>query len=479
MNKQMSWIWLLLVVGWLLVIPPAPAAACEMFLSPSGFAAKVGDTVAFKLERYTTHRQCVLPLEQTRITVTGGGVSNPGVWKKGSPDVLNFTVKFTKAGSALVRVERNCPKVGIMTVEARGTVSPAAAAGQEQTASAPDSAPVKAAEPASPAPTPAPTGEPDSRAAAPVLPAPSVATEKETEPAAGNQEQELPIEVLVPDLPAAAASETSGSEAAAGLLSSRHFQLWLIFIVGGLLLFLTRLSLLRKGFLFLGVVLLGFYLGACPGPVGAVYYLLLGNPLFRDLAIALLALPVLISLLWGRVFCGWSCPLGAVQEFMFGQRWAWRPSAAVDRGLKLIKYPLLLGLAYHLWRSGENLWGRYEPFRVLFNFDWQWLGVLLLAVTLAAAIVLERPFCRYVCPLGAILSLTSGPAWQRIEAADEKCKGCRQCGQGICPMGAITLSGSAAAANRPRVDNRECIRCLRCVEQCRFKALYVGRRGGK
>ncbi|MEN6351269.1 MAG: hypothetical protein ABFD08_17980 [Syntrophomonas sp.] len=106
----------------LLLMLPAQALACNLVLKPSTITAKSGESTTFRLERYKTHKVCVTPLEDTKIIVTGGELIDPGKWVEGNPDVLNFTVKFTSAGDAVVRVERYCTKVGLMHVEAYGTV---------------------------------------------------------------------------------------------------------------------------------------------------------------------------------------------------------------------------------------------------------------------------------------------------------------------------------------------------------------------
>ena len=94
------------------------AFACAMDLIPSTANAKVGDTVGFRLERAAIHRSCVLPLEQTTIRISGGELVDPGAWRKGKVDVLEFSVKFTQPGAATVKIERDCPKAGMQTTQA-------------------------------------------------------------------------------------------------------------------------------------------------------------------------------------------------------------------------------------------------------------------------------------------------------------------------------------------------------------------------
>ncbi|MGB9681693.1 MAG: hypothetical protein ACP5RW_02650 [bacterium] len=98
--------------------------ACEMKLTPDKFNVKVGEKVAFTLERIQVHRNCVLPLEETKIEIKGGKVVDPGKWtKKDGIDILKFTVQFTTPGEASVTIIRDCPKEGLQTVTVKGTVS--------------------------------------------------------------------------------------------------------------------------------------------------------------------------------------------------------------------------------------------------------------------------------------------------------------------------------------------------------------------
>lgn len=113
----------LTIMGLLITYFNLVAFACELKLTPNQFKAKVGEKITFTLERIQTHRNCVLPLEETKIEVKGGKVVDPGKWtKKDNVDILKFTVQFTTPGEAIVTVIRDCPKEGITKVEVKGTV---------------------------------------------------------------------------------------------------------------------------------------------------------------------------------------------------------------------------------------------------------------------------------------------------------------------------------------------------------------------
>lgn len=422
------------------------ALACNMAVTPSSFSVQAGGEVTFRLERLQTHKTCTTPLEDTKITITGGELTDPGVWKKGTPDILIFKVKFTAPGPASVRIERSCTKEGLMAVEARGTVAAAQSA-------------APAENPANQQPASG-KGQQKDGASTPATPDPVPAPASPTTGAAGVDAGQ-PVN-----------GQTFYDNLSSQWFFSPHLQLWYVFFIIGLGIFLFRAKKLRSPLLFLSMIILGFYTGGCPEPVGAVYYILIGSKTMVGIGIVLLAVPVLISLVWGRVFCGWICPLGAVQELIYSQKARLNLPFAVDKALKYLKYVLLAVFLLLSWKASRNVWSEYEPFKVLFNFNGSTVGITITVITLLLAIFIERVFCRYLCPLGAVLSLTSRFAPYRIKAG-KACKSCGACVKGACPVNAISAPGPVSKL--PAVDNHECIKCLRCEDQCKFKAMFLQR----
>ncbi|MGB9860639.1 MAG: 4Fe-4S binding protein, partial [Moorellaceae bacterium] len=349
-----------LLFAFALLWSPGEALACTLNLTPSTFNVAAGETVTFHLERTPTHRQCVLPLEETKILVSGGKLIDPGVWKKGAPDVLDFKVAFEQPGQAVVRVERNCPKSGLIAVEARGTVVAASKSTAPQTtARAPETKPFNTVAP----PATSKSGQDSLPVHPPETTAPPV-TAPETRATGEN--------VHPPETAAPPTEEQNDSSNPWWLTSSINLRLWFAFLTIGLIAYLLKLTRYRKPLLFVSVILLGFYLGGCPEPVGAPFYLLSRNPALFGTALILLALPLALSLIWGRVFCGWVCPLGATQEFIHaGQAWgkgSYRVPAPVDKALKQLKFVVLAVFGYLSWQTSHNAFSNYDPFKVLFNF---------------------------------------------------------------------------------------------------------------
>ena len=169
--------------------------------------------------------------------------------------------------------------------------------------------------------------------------------------------------------------------------------------------------------------------------------------------------------LWGRgFFCGWLCPFGALQEFAHHlgrvlRLPRWEASALWDRRLKRLKYVLLAGMvATVLIRPASiDTVAEVEPFKTAITvfFLREWYFVAYAGLWLILGMVTFKGFCRYVCPLGAVMAiggLLRGRDWiARRAECGSPCQLCRV----RCSYGAIAKSG--------RIDYSECFQCLDCV----------------
>lgn len=184
---------------------------------------------------------------------------------------------------------------------------------------------------------------------------------------------------------------------------------------------------------------------------------------------------ILGFVLWGRgYFCGWLCPFGALQEFAhhlgrFLRLPYYEATALWDSRLKLLKYGVLASLVAIVFIAPNQIdtVAEVEPFKTTITtfFIREWYYVAYAAVILLASMVLFKGFCRYLCPLGAVMAiggLLRGRAWieRRIECGSP-CQLCKvKCGYGaIKPSGAIQYS--------------ECFGCLDCVSIHRDEAQCV------
>lgn len=169
--------------------------------------------------------------------------------------------------------------------------------------------------------------------------------------------------------------------------------------------------------------------------------------------------------LWGRgLFCGWLCPFGALQEFAHHLGRALRlpkvePSALWDARLKLVKYVLLAGLVAVTLISPDHMDKavEVEPFKTAITtyFLREWYYAAYAAFWLVLGTVTFKGFCRYVCPLGALMAIGGmlrGRDWiaRRVECGTP-CQLCRV----KCSYGAIAKTGE--------IQYSECFQCLDCV----------------
>ena len=194
--------------------------------------------------------------------------------------------------------------------------------------------------------------------------------------------------------------------------------------------------------------------------------------------LVLLAVVFLLTALWGRIFCGYLCSFGAMQELI-----GWvskkliprllRIPAGADRILKSVKYAVLALIVVFVWilqlpvDSSLSPWG---VFGMLVSGNLSVMaaavptaGFALLAVILIGSFFAERFFCRYLCPLGALLSLASSHRLFRIRKSESACTNCTLCSRS-CAM-------SVDICESPSVSSMECINCMRCVSACPRAAL--------
>lgn len=227
----------------------------------------------------------------------------------------------------------------------------------------------------------------------------------------------------------------------------------------------------RTSFLMFTLVWLGWIAGAqlsVINPIGWVQALASGaglEMLLNDPLLVVLTIFVLMSFVaWGRgVFCGWLCPFGALQELLAGvARRAKLPQLALShrmhRMLWPAKYLVLIALIAAAFHAPASLGfaAEVEPFKTVISlrFDRAWPFVLYATALLVAGLFIERAFCRFLCPLGALLAIGGKLRLRNpLKRRDECGSPCQLCTQ-RCPIQAIAPSG--------QINMDECFYCLDC-----------------
>ncbi len=223
---------------------------------------------------------------------------------------------------------------------------------------------------------------------------------------------------------------------------------------------------------------LGFYKGgflSVAHITGAIHQgpsIFLGNlPMLM-----LIVFTIVTTIIWGRVFCSSLCPFGAVQDVIarFTPK-AWRfkmPQLFHDNAL-YVKYAILaLIIGTAISGSSISLFQYFEPFGTLFFFSSSMLLWSILILILIASVLVERFYCRYVCPLGAALGIVALVSPLRINRVPQ-CTLCKVC-EHACPTGAI---------RKEKIDFKECVRCDICESKliqkagsCRHSMAEISRR---
>ncbi len=260
---------------------------------------------------------------------------------------------------------------------------------------------------------------------------------------------------------------------------------WTILGLIGLLIIVTMVMLLqhriarsrtghrvvRISILVFTLVWLGWIAGAQLTILTVVSYLSTAinnldwaSVLFDPLMVILMVYVGVTLLLWGRgVFCGWLCPFGAFQELLNTIAKTLRvPQIAVSQtlqqrlwGVKYVAAVIVFGLAAFSLSAATTA-AEVEPFKTAITLTFQRSApyVLYAVALLAIGLFIERFFCRFLCPLGAVLAVAGQfhvLNWlkRRLECGNP----CHICAVS-CPIGAVEDDGT--------INMRECLQCLDC-----------------
>jgi ferredoxin len=245
----------------------------------------------------------------------------------------------------------------------------------------------------------------------------------------------------------------------AGPAAGEYVALGALVLALGLAAYLALVRRSRRGLFLLSLAslaLFGFMRHGCICSIGAIQNvaLALGDPSYAIplTAVGFFVLPLVVALFAGRVFCAAVCPLGAVQELV-----AVRPHRVprwLDEALGLIPY-MYLGAAVVFAATGTAfVVCRYDPLVGFFRLSASLSMLIFGGGVLVVGLFVGRPYCRYLCPYGALLRLISPFSQRHVRIPPEKCIQCRLC-EDVCPYGAIR----APTAAQP-VDRRQSRRTL-------------------
>jgi polyferredoxin len=280
-----------------------------------------------------------------------------------------------------------------------------------------------------------------------------------------------------------------------GYLFSGRLLAFVIIAAIGLVLLLTRWinRWVRIGMMLLAFVLFGMEIvfPMHPSPMCAVTKLFMFKILFGSFIAIFLAMFLAIfvpSLIGRKLFCGWVCPLGALQDLVnkipFKLRWKQFNFAAFNAvRLSLLalffftffmvrSQILALGetvgadTAADAWK-GYSAYSVYDPINFFELLHWQidTLFVIMMIVLIIASLMLYRPFCYSICPIGAITWLLEKIAPARIRVDKDKCTECGTCDEkSPCPTIKPLRLGK-------KLGLPDCTSCGECINTCPENAI--------
>ena len=230
---------------------------------------------------------------------------------------------------------------------------------------------------------------------------------------------------------------------------------------------------------------------SCPGalgscPIGALQSTLSSRE--YKISLYVFGLISLFGVIFGRFICGFLCPFGLIQDLLF--KISFVKKVRKLKGEKFLRGIRFLILAVFViilpmfiiditglgkpWfckyicpvgtlEGGVPLVLMNESLRSAIGFLFKWKVAILIAILLFS-IIIYRPFCRYICPLGAIYGIFNKISFVRYRVDKSKCSKCGLC-QKKCELNIKVYENP---------NSMDCIRCGKCIESCPVKAIKMG-----
>jgi ferredoxin len=175
------------------------------------------------------------------------------------------------------------------------------------------------------------------------------------------------------------------------------------------------------------------------------------------------AVMLFLTVIANKVFCGWICPLGCMQEAVYLISRRPRPVKCSFGISNAVRTSLFSAFILFLFVSQSNVYDFFNPFEI---FHWHFTPHLLISISLvtAASLWMYRPFCQFICPAGLITWLFERMSLFAVRKNGARCTNCKQCIK-TSPCNAI----EGLIANRNVVP--DCFACGACIKACPEDAL--------
>lgn len=230
---------------------------------------------------------------------------------------------------------------------------------------------------------------------------------------------------------------------------------------------------------------------SCPGalgscPIGALQAVI-GSAKYQ-MSLYVSGIIAVFGIIFGRFICGWLCVFGLIQDLLYKIKVPkFTMPEKLDKVLRYLKYVILFVFVIALPMFAVNNQGIAPPYfcqwicpvgtleggiplvlmqeslRSTIGFLFYFKFVILILIV-ALSMFVYRPFCKYICPLGAIYALFNKISIVRLRRDASSCTDCGLCAK-VCDMGVNPVKNC---------DSTECIKCGKCVGECPTKALHIG-----
>ncbi|MBB6480869.1 4Fe-4S binding protein [Spirochaeta isovalerica] len=171
------------------------------------------------------------------------------------------------------------------------------------------------------------------------------------------------------------------------------------------------------------------------------------------------------AILVGPIFCGWICPFGTFQEWLgklgrkiFKKKYNKFIPYKYDKYLRFLRYLVLIWAVVMTAWSGKIIFADFDPYYALFQFwtgEVAVTGFIALFLVVLLSLFVERPFCKYACPYGAVLGLFNFIRIFALRRNADTCISCSAC-DNACPM-------NIPVSRKGKIMNHQCISCFECT----------------
>ena len=251
------------------------------------------------------------------------------------------------------------------------------------------------------------------------------------------------------------------------IFSLKYFLYFLVTISAIILLRMRKVSdLLRITSLLIIFLIFGILINIHPSPLCAftkafTRYQMQG--FIPPPMIIMVGAIILFTILGNKIFCGWICPLGCVQEVIFKMSSFIKKSKFPFIITNSIRFSLLAIFLVFIFSFRINIYNFFNPFE-LFHWTFDVFVLFVISIVILTSLFYYRPFCQFLCPAGLITWPFEHLSLFKICKNTHKCTNFNKC----------LKESPCTAINSIIQDHKiipDCFACGKCIESCPEDAL--------